>query len=246
MNLASYIGMVEATWAREAEKDMYGYGTHEGVLKAWDTRGRKSGGETFVSPNVEENLDFPTALQRLDSPEQQQFLKKAQTVMRRTFGKAEVKSAVGDWADGAENSSIMFANKGKKEDFEYVAALLGKMSKQKQVIAFNRTPAGPDRVWQFDDGPDMEKVRQALSAAGIQYRTLTPPGKANKNVGVYIFDQGANLGDAVSKVAKQFRSTLRFFKGEGKFIGGDTREEGAKAFDEVIGGYKGSHRYDIQ
>jgi hypothetical protein len=49
MNLVEYIGA---------------YGTHESVLRSWDTRGRK-GSESFVSPSTEENLTFQDAMQRL-------------------------------------------------------------------------------------------------------------------------------------------------------------------------------------
>jgi hypothetical protein len=208
------------------------YGTHEGLLKAWDTRGRH-GAEGFVSPS-HEDINFDEALKRLRSEEQRQFISQANGLVKQVVGKGEVKSAIGDWKDGAENSSIIVSSSAKKEDMAYITAKLGAMSQQKAVLVFGRDKAGSDTIWTFEDGPNVNEVRQALDRVGLDFRTVIPGQKTE----VHIFDQGSKLRDAVGKVAAQFGGDVRFSRGTGEFIGGDTREEGKQKFQQVISQYE--------
>lgn len=212
------------------------YGTHEGLLKAWDTRGRK-GAEGFVSPNESEGMNFQQALGKLNSPEQKQFLQAAQGLLKQVAGKGEVKPAVGDWKDGAENSSVLMSTSANKDDMAYIVAKLGQMSNQKAVVCFARDKAGKDTVWSFEDGPNITEVRNALEKSGIEFRTLVPGAKT----GVMVFDQGSALRNKITKVASQFGADVHFSKGTGAFIGGETREDGQKAYQEIISRYEAAH-----
>lgn len=212
---------------------LYSYGTHEGLLRAWDTRGRR-GAEGFVSPNVAENLGFEEALRKLDTTQQRQFVGEATDLVNKVAGSGEVKSAVGDWKAGAENSSVIFSTSAKKEDMEYIVSKLGMMASQKSAIVFARDKDGPDTVWTFKDGPNVNDVRKALDRVGIDFRTLVP----GKQTEVHVFDQGSKMRAAIGKVAAQFGGDVRFSRGNGEFIGGDTREEGKEKFQQIVGQYE--------
>ena len=214
--------------------ELLAYGTHEGLLKAWDTRGRK-GAEGFVSPNTQTGLGFEDALRKLSSPEEKQFLGQAKSLLNKIVGSGNVVAAIGDWKDGAENSSVLDSKAASKEDMEYILAKLGQAKNQKAVLAFARDVKGKDTVWSFEDGPNMGAIRRALDKAGIEFRTIVPGMKT----GVHVYDPGSVMRNQIARVAGKFGATVRFSRGTGEFIGGETREEGNQAYEGIIRRYEG-------
>jgi hypothetical protein len=60
----------------------------------------------FYSPNEQENLHFDEAAKRLNSENQKRFIEISKDVDRQVGLAATPKGAIGDWADGAENSVL--------------------------------------------------------------------------------------------------------------------------------------------
>jgi hypothetical protein len=184
---------------------------------------------------VEEGMNFDMALQKLNSPEQQQIVASANEMLTQELGGGTVESAIGDWSDGAENSSIIHSATNDKAKFDYVMASLGMQFNQKAVISFIGDLKGKDAVWSFQATGDMNQIRAKLDEHQIQFRTLVPN---EQGAVVHVFDQGMNLGENVLKAANAFGSHISVVRGSGTFLGGDTREEGRRIYSEVIGAYK--------
>lgn len=197
----------------------------------------KGEGEGFVSPNLSENLSFEQAQAKLESPEQKQFLQHAQKVAT-TVDSGTVHSAIGDWHDGAENSTVLHARKVSDDQMRYMVALLGRDSSQKQVISFVHETGGPDTMYTFRASKDMQEVRSTLDNAGIQFRTLVPVKNGTE---VYVFDPGSHLRDNIGKAAQHYGVKVQFATGHGDFIGGETREEGRSAYNKIIRSYEAIH-----
>lgn len=215
--------------------EILAFGTHEGAEKGWDTRGRGRKGEYgFFSPNVEENLTFEQAVQKLNSPEQQRAIQRAKELTQQILGGGEVNSAVGDWKDGAENSSVIFSKNTDPDKLNYEMATLGSELNQKSVISFVKDKDGDDTVWTLRTPKSMEETRDALDKAGINFRTLVP---AKGGTTIHVFDQGTQLGDNITQAAKNLGSEVEAMFGKGQFIGGDSREEGQQAYRKIIEGY---------
>lgn len=192
--------------------------------------------EGFFSPNTEENLKFEDAWQRLNSPEQQQAISKAQFLINSVFkGQGTVQSAIGDWQDGAENSAVVTVPGHNKRALDYTMATLGKELNQKAVLSFVHDNTGDDRVYSLHTNQDVQSIRKVLQENGINFRTIVPEGKGAT---VHVFDQGGKMIDAIGKASQQLGvKGLSVIAGTGEFIGGDTREEGQKQYEQVIGRY---------
>lgn len=218
---------------------LFGYGTSEGVTKEWDTRGRGRHTQEsfgFVSPNTEENLTFQDAYQRLNSPQQQETIQKAQNFVNQVFvGGGKVTSAVGDWKDGAENSAVVEVTGQNKNLLDYAMATLGKQLNQKAVLSFTHDDNGKDALWTIHTGQDIQSVRNQLDVAGVNFRTLVPEQGGTT---IHIFDSGTEMADKIGAVAQKLKGQIEVASGTGDFIGGDSREEAQKQYDKVISGYQ--------
>ena len=214
---------------------IFGYGTSEGVSKAWDTRGRgRKPPEAvgFASPNVEENLTFKQALAKLNTPEEEKMLGRASELLNSTFGGGEVHAAVGDWSDGAENSSVMYSGQANRNKMDYVMATLGKEFNQKAVISFVHDENGSDWIHTMNTAKGMDGVRSTLDKLGIQFRTLIP--EKDGTTTVQVFDQGGELAEKSLQAASALDSGIEALRGNGNFIGGDSREDAQKEYAQII------------
>jgi len=192
--------------------------------------------EGFFSPNTQENLTFEDAWKKLNSPEQQQAISRAQFLVKSVFGTGTVQNAIGDWADGAENSAVVTVPGHNKEALDFTMATLGKELNQKAVLSFVHDETGDDRVYSMHTNQDIQTVRQILQQNGVNFRTIVPEGKGAT---IHVFDQGGKMVDAIGKSAQALKAEgLTVIAGSGSFIGGDTREEGQKQYEQVIGRYK--------
>jgi len=214
--------------------ELYGGGPGSGCNPevAQPRCGRPAEGSVgFVSPNEQEGLTFEQALSKLGSPEQASVLRRGKELLKS----GTVESAIGDWSDGAENSSILKTDNADKQKMDYTVAKLGMEYNQKAVISFTRNDTGKDTVWELQASGELQDIRKTLDGLGIQYRTLVPGQNGTR---VYLFDQNTELGDKVVQAASKLGSDLEFTRGTGEFIGGDTREEGRRAYEKVIGNYE--------
>lgn len=191
-------------------------------------RPRKNPEFGFVSPNMQEHLTFNQAHKNLASDRHRQFHRLAEQMVG---DRGRVSDAIGDWSDGAENS-MMIHMKGTRNQIRDVAARLGAAADQKAVIAF-ASGRGKDSVWTVKiPRGDMNALRKKLDSNGIQFRTLEP--RSDGAVHVHVFDQGSGLEKNIRQFARQAGGHVFRHTGTGEFIGGDTREEGQRAYREIL------------
>lgn len=185
----------------------------------------------FVSPNTGE-LDYPGAKRALEEEGHASF----RSVAEKLAGEgAKISDAVGDWADGAENSLHISLDKKAPEEVQRLAAQLGLEGKQKAVLHYMEDPNGKDLLHEITfPGMSIDDARQATINAGIENRTIvgTPEGAK-----VILFDQGAGLKDKVDKLLSYgSEASHSVQKVTGDFLGSwDSREAGLARYREVLG-----------
>lgn len=192
-------------------------------------------GSIMVSPNVREDMTFTDAEKAVNSSEHQKAVSLTQDVLKKQGMKADLKSGVGDWEDGAEDSIIARVQGEDFDQIKYTAAKLGSKLKQKAVIAFEEKEDGNDILHNIKASLGMAETRKVLTDNGIKFRTLVgDKGKTN----VTILDQGASMLTRVSSILGALNATATAVRGIGEFIGGDTREDGERAYQENIRNYE--------
>jgi hypothetical protein len=189
----------------------------------------------FVSPNTKENLRFEQAEKELASPRQKEYHRYAQKLVGP---RGRVHDVLGDWADGAENS-LMIEGNMSREELRKAVAQVGLTGEQKAVIPFAADKNGKDVMWSLELGGQthVNAVRQALSKHGLQFRTLQ---KTANGLTVHVFDEGGQMQRNILGVVKQLGGSITRTRGRGEFLGGDTRESGAREYQRVLGGAGGA------
>ena len=139
---------------------------------------------------------------------------------------------MGDWSDGAENSSVMYSGQANRDKMDYVMATLGKEFNQKAVISFVHDENGGDWIHTMNTAKGMDEVRSTLDKLGVQFRTLIP--EKDGTITVQVFDQGGELAEKSLQAASALDSGIEALRGDGKFIGGDSREEAQKEYAQVL------------
>lgn len=226
---------------RVAAGQVHAYGTSDGAVKAWDTRGRGrvTPSEAMVSPNIEKDMTIDEAIRALRSDQQASFAAIARDVVGRVDNNGMVANSLGDWVDGAENSIAMSAN-ATMETVRYMAAKMGLQGRQKQVLAFHAQPGGRDALWilRIGSGYTLDGIRDTLTQNGLNFRTFVP---VKDGLEIHVFDEGTKMSNQISEVATAYGSNIEKKKGIGEFIGGETRAEGAKAFHPIVDAYEIKH-----
>jgi hypothetical protein len=192
----------------------------------------------FVSPNIKENTSFADAQKALRSDDQARFRSLVEDRANQLYGKANVKSGMGDWSDGAEGSVVVEAH-GSFEKAKYLGALSGRDGNQKAVIAFHAEAGGSSTLYRFESSEDVQTVRKAMDSNGVQFRTIVP---TRTGVQVLVFDSDNSIGDNISHVAKELKTEIQGIPGRGSFIGGDTRSQGLREFEKVIDQSEQAHQ----
>jgi len=191
----------------------------------------------FVSPNTKENATLDYALKMLDSPKQKSF-NGAVAKITKDFGvEASVYRALGEWVDGAENSTyVEFKNLKDQSTVEYLAALKGLLGYQKSSAYFIRDDNGNNMLY-FIDFPknkfDIKQVIDIINKEGIQFKTIIPD--IDNYYRLAIIDTDGTLEPKVYNIFKNHGETRGYAtRGNGKFIGEDTREKAAEVFKNII------------
>jgi len=199
-------------------------------------------GFQMYSPNVEEGVKFQKAVENLGGQQQVKFLRLAEDVLDQVGVEHSAANAIGDWADGAENSVFQTITKPiDKETMRYTAALIGKNAKQKAVLTFSHDPNGADAMYQMDLPVSIAEARAKLDEKGIAFRTLVPTEQGCK---VVVFDQGNELLTKILTVGDEYDVTIRQTKGSGEFIGAtdqeapDARDVADAEYDRAIAAYE--------
>jgi hypothetical protein len=159
-------------------------------------------GREFTSPNIKEGLVYNTAKRALRGKlhaQAKEFHGQVEEALARHLGTApaKVQDAIGDWSDGAENSTT---TAWKDQPFELrrqAAALKGLHSAQKNVIVFENRDEGPHSLYTLRfASDDAKKVRDALDQNGLQFRTIEPSASKGQGTTVHVVDTdgGARAG----------------------------------------------------
>src|SRR3982751_487192 len=69
----------------------------------------------FVSPNTQENLTLDHALAKLNAKEESGLIKEEKMVACKLGRRFIIQKAIGNWSDGAENSTVVSSRMTKAE-----------------------------------------------------------------------------------------------------------------------------------
>lgn len=187
----------------------------------------------FSSPNVEDGLKFEEAKKLLNSSEHARTAKVYAEQAEQRGLTVFSYNAIGDWSDGAENTTCSEISNAKSyEEVETLAAMHGLVSNQKSVIAFFVESDGPDAVYKITiPRGNSPEIRKSLDEEGLPYRTLVA---SRDSIQVIIFDKGSTLKANVDKFAYRCRTRPDECRGRGDFLGGNTRVEGKAAYRKVL------------
>ncbi|HZT82029.1 MAG TPA: hypothetical protein VFA26_17515, partial [Gemmataceae bacterium] len=189
----------------------------------------------FLSPNTDANLTPADARRRLRSPEHQRFRRLAEGLAADAGARGhQARDALGDWADGAENSILVeLPHPPAAAALRRAAVRFGLLANQREVLAF--APGdGPDVVWQVEaPEPDPAALRQALDRCGIPCRTLVPTAAGWR---VVVCDRGRRLGENLGRLGRAYGTAVRATPGTGDWIGAETREQARHLFRQLLRG----------
>jgi hypothetical protein len=199
----------------------------------------------FVSPNTREDLKLEEAIRNLDSGDEDRLVNNARTVACRVRVIAEVRRSVGNWADGAENSTV-FRALADESTIRYATVTLGSNWKQKSVLYFQLRRQGKARLYlitiragQRDLKLVIERLARTLDQAGIPYRTFVP---TNGRVLIYVVDLSNELRARVRTAAHLLHARPSAYIGSGAFIGDDNdRDRAQQVFSAEIKKYESQH-----
>lgn len=200
----------------------------------------------FVSPNVETGLDYSRAVSRLEMPPQLNMKVSFRRIDDELFGNVgKTRSAVGDWLDGAENTTYFVGKNVDKDTLIYSTAVKSKIAYQKQGIWF-KAGEGADELYRVSiEGKNPAEVKKIFDEAGIQYKTIGKHEALVFNKSGDYFDTNAisKLDNAMKKLGIK---NYDVYRGEGDFIGSflenvpdkTARLDAMKIYDDIIRNYE--------
>lgn len=152
--------------------------------------------------------------------------------------------ALGDWADGAEDSLLVEVEAPESMDqMKYVASLTGKFFNQKGALSFIVDEKGVDSFYKINipvEKGDINAIRSTLDKLKLEFRTLIPGPTGTM---VVIYDEGTTLGESVSKFGKEYEQDIEAHKGTGELTGSwDSRQDGIAAYNKQIGVWERKHK----
>jgi hypothetical protein len=186
----------------------------------------------MASPSITD-INYDRAKRNLTSANQARF----KSQISEYAPEAEIFDAVGDWADGSENSvAAIFQNRKSGDELQRLAAQVGLAGDQKAVLWWRTEPEGADAIHEmvWPKSVSMDEARQAMIDVGLENRTLiqTPEG-----VRGFVFDQGRqNLNKIEALNEHETQPSLESSPAAGDFLGSWTsRAEGRRAYRRVLG-----------
>jgi hypothetical protein len=186
----------------------------------------------MASPSITD-INYDRAKRNLTSANQARF----KSQISEYAPEAEIFDAVGDWADGSENSvAAIFQDRKSSDELQRLAAQVGLAGDQKAVLWWRTEPEGADAIHEMSwpKTVSMDEARQAMIDVGLENRTLiqTPEG-----VRGFVFDQGRqNLNKIEALNEHETQPSLESSPAAGDFLGSWTsRAEGRRAYRRVLG-----------
>lgn len=188
----------------------------------------------FVSPNTRDNLNLEDAVRGMNSAEEVQLLRQAQSLGCVVKRKVTTMRALGSWSDGAEHSVLLRTN-SDEPTIRYLMSRLGRDANQKAVIYFHPKPDGRARIYVLQPPGRLrsfKSISTVLERAGIAFRTLVPTKSGTR---VYVIDTENNLATKVKAAARQLKARVNSQAGNASFVGDDNdRQKGQNVFEQEI------------
>src|SRR3954452_16031600 len=193
----------------------------------------------FVSPNTDENLTLDQALAKLNAKEESGLIKEEKTVACKLGRRFIIQKAIGNWSDGAENSTVVRGHMTKAES-RYAGAWLGRFARQKAVLFFHQYPPGKATLYvlTFPLRYDLPKLSSIMDQEGVEFRTFVP---FHHRVVGYVVDLKDELGPKVTAAVTRLRARMKKSRGNAELIGDDSRERAQEVFTSEISNYEAAH-----
>lgn len=212
--------------------------------QARDEHGRwtaSGGGDVFVSPNVEQSMNFHQALEGLSSARHLTLRKVSNTIHDGLRIDAKDQDCIGAWSDGAENSIMTIVPHASFEQLKVEAAMKGHLADQKSALVFKENPTGKAVLFSFDAKGDLADIHKSLINDGVYFHTLVPQAGGAK---VYACDMHGDLVNAVEKGAKRYGAEVSFVRGHAELVGTkkehgtdrEIRDDARNKYERVIEG----------
>jgi hypothetical protein len=229
-----------ATWSTEMVKE-FGESIKAQLDVLWAETNKAHEGLTMTrrasgvaaSPVVTD-INFDRARRNLTSADQASFKMK----MQELAPDATVSNAIGDWADGAENSvAAVFDYNKPVEELRRLAASAGLARDQKAALWWTTDPNGKDAThfisWPKD--VSIADARQAMIDAGLENRTLTQTADGIQG---FVFDGGQqNLNKIKQLHEHSTKPSIESSAATGDFPGDfSSRAAARRAYRNILGG----------
>lgn len=229
-----------ATWSAEMVKE-FGESIKAQLDVLWAETNKAHEGLTMTrrasgvaaSPSIED-INFERARRNLTSADQASFKMK----MQELAPDATVSNAIGDWADGAENSvAAVFDYNKPVEELRRLAASAGLARDQKAALWWTTDPNGKDAThfisWPKD--VSIADARQAMIDAGLENRTLTQTADGIQG---FVFDGGQqNLNKIKQLHEHSTKPSIESSAATGDFPGDfSSRAAARRAYRNILGG----------
>lgn len=192
----------------------------------------RSASGVAASPSIQD-INFDRAVRNLTSADQASFKLK----VKELAPDATVVNAVGDWADGAENSVAAIFNYNKPvEELRRIAASAGLARDQKAALWWTTDPKGQDAVHfvQWPKDVSIADARQAMIDAGLENRTLT---QTPDGVQGFVFDGGQQALNNIEKLHEHSTNpSIESSAATGEFPGDfSSRAAARRAYRDILG-----------
>ena len=195
----------------------------------------------FVSPNTRDDLKLEEAIRGMNSSEEVNLLRQAQSLGCVVKTKVTTLRALGSWSDGAEHSVLLRTNTDEPT-IRYLMSRLGRDANQKAVIYFHPKPDGPARIYVLQPTQrlrNFKSISTVLERAGISFRTLVPTKSGTR---VYVIDTDNNLATKVKAAARRLKARMSSQSGNASYVGDDNdRQKGQTVFEQEIKDYEAKH-----
>jgi SPP1 gp7 family putative phage head morphogenesis protein len=179
----------------------------------------KGASTLFVSPNIDDGVQFDDAVTRLDSARQAAILDANSSVDEMLGLDAKQANVIGAWADGAENSIATTIAPGTDyETLKAAAAMKGEIANQKAVLLFQEgNPEGTAFLGQFKMDGNLNDIHDTLLKDGLPYHTLEPLPDGGARV--YVFGEDQNALTALNSFGEANGKNIEVAFGKGEFVG---------------------------
>ena len=176
----------------------------------------------FASPSITEGETIREALAHKSDIDR----------LEAAAGGLKYTPGIGVWKDGAEVSGVFPVHDNERGKLAHLAADLGHKMYQKQTVTFEERPEGKDRHHILSvPSRGLVGIHKKLLSHGIEFATLVPTGKQTV---VHLLDSGGTLEPNIASFARETGSKRKTTPGTVTFLGGDTREEGRRAFEKIL------------